>query len=65
MKLKVHLCNQIGIREPAAGHECMEAINTQGRSCRKCEVDCYRRGWSADVATADNKRLVAEKRLRP
>lgn len=44
--------------------ECREAINSQGGACRKCTVDCRRRGWSKEEFTADNARLVAETRLR-
>lgn len=64
--LRGHLCEQIGLAPPSAEYECMEAINTQGRACRRCHrEDCYRQGWSADVVTADNRRLVTAKQNQP
>jgi hypothetical protein len=39
--------------------ECIEAVDSQGRACRKCDhPSCYRRGWTAEQATADNARRV-------
>ena len=51
--------------EPKAGRECMEAINSMGRACKKCEMSCYRKGWTAQRATTDNRRLVRERRGWP
>lgn len=45
-------------QEPTVGRECWEAIWSQGRACKSCQADCYRKGWSKEQATADNKRLV-------
>lgn len=44
--------------------ECPEAVNSIGRSCRKCEVDCYRRGWSKTSVDFDNAKLCREKRRK-
>jgi hypothetical protein len=46
--------------EPAKGNECYEAIDTQGKSCKKCDCSCYRRGMTQAQATADNEKLVRE-----
>lgn len=43
--------------------ECREAVWSQGRACLKCDhAYCYRAGWTAEKASADNRRRVAEKR---
>jgi len=55
-----HLC--IFGQSPTPGHECLEAISTQGRACRKCNTNCYRKGWNHDHASADNKELVRKTR---
>lgn len=47
---------------PPGEHECMEALASYGKACKKCSVSCYRQGMSTQEATADNERLVAEKR---
>jgi hypothetical protein len=46
---------------PTAGHECREACWSNGRSCKKCKVECYRRKWSKSMVDADNKKLVSQK----
>jgi hypothetical protein len=46
---------------PTAGHECREACWSNGRSCAKCRVYCYRRKWSKSMVDADNKKLVSQK----
>lgn len=45
---------------PPSKYECLDAIWSQGKACKKCPVSCYRQGMSALEATADNKRLVAQ-----
>ena len=45
---------------PTAGHECREACWSNGRSCKKCPTDCYRRGWSKALVDADNEKLVSQ-----
>lgn len=57
---KPHLCDFRS--PPAEGHECRTAIWSEGRACRRCDVECYRAGFTAAQATADNNRLVTEKR---
>jgi len=43
--------------------ECWEAIWSQGRACKKCNVsfDCYRKGWEKWQADADNLDLVLKR----
>ncbi len=43
--------------------ECLEAIASEGRACKRCDIDCYRRGFSKEEAAADNRKLVSQKRL--
>lgn len=45
-------------QSPPSETECREAIYSQGRACKKCEVNCYRQGWSKDMVDRDNKWLV-------
>jgi hypothetical protein len=53
---------RMGMHEPDEQGECTEAINTQGRVCKNCQIDkCYRKGMSKSQATSDNKRLVANR----
>jgi hypothetical protein len=40
--------------------ECLEAIWSEGKSCKGCWVECYRKGWPKKQVDADNARLVAE-----
>ena len=42
--------------------ECTTAINSQGGACRKCQISCYRAGWSRERAKRDNLKLVEAKR---
>ena len=49
----VFLCT---FRAEPKDHECQEAIWSEGRACRACYVDCYRRGWSKRRVDADNRR---------
>lgn len=48
-------------QQPMIGRECLEAVWSQGKSCRECNIDCYRKGLSALQATSDNRRLVHER----
>jgi len=48
----MHLCH---FRTVPADKECLEAIWSQGRSCRTCFVTCYRRGWLKAQVDRDNK----------
>jgi hypothetical protein len=52
----IHICDFAN--EPTKDHECLEAIWSLGRYCKKCEATCYRKGWSKKQTDVDNKRLV-------
>ena len=44
---------------PTDDHECLAAIWSQGRECKKCpREDCYRQGWDHASVTRDNVRRV-------
>ena len=45
--------------------ECMQVIWSEGRSCSKCWVACYRKGWSKAKVDVDNRRLVAANNSDP
>lgn len=45
--------------EPTGNKECLEAVWTQGDSCRTCSVLCYRSGWTKQHSTMDNKLRVS------
>jgi len=47
-------------RPPTDERECAEAVNSQGSSCKKCQVKCYRRGWDKQAVTRDNVKRVAK-----
>ena len=38
--------------------ECLEAVWSEGRACKRCPVDCYRQGWSQHRVTLDNASRV-------
>jgi hypothetical protein len=61
-KRPAYLCT--GHCSPPGESECMEAVNSQGSSCRKCEVDCYRKGWSKEAVTRDNAFRIMKKNGR-
>lgn len=42
--------------EPCPNRECREAIWSQGRACKQCDRECYRRGWEKWRVDADNAR---------
>ena len=44
--------------EPTATKECREAMWAEGKSCQKCEFDCYRRGWLKPAVDKDNAKIV-------
>ena len=49
-------------KQPTDKFECLEAVWSQGRACKRCFVsDCYRQGWEKRRVDADNARLVREK----
>jgi len=50
-----------GFRTEPAEKECLAAVWSQGRECKRCPVECYRRGWSHQNVTIDNAKRVAEK----
>ena len=52
---------RFGKGEPTQDSECSEAIENMGRSCKRCDYPCYRKGMTASETTNDNKRLVALK----
>ena len=45
--------------EPPTIKECKAAVWSEGAQCKVCVEDCYRKGWSKAMATADNRKLVA------
>lgn len=55
MTYAIRLCDH---RSPPGETECWEMLWSKARSCRRCYVDCYRRGWSASLVLADNKERV-------
>lgn len=55
----VHMCD---FRSEPKDGECLEAIWSQGASCRTCYVDCYRKGWTKKRVDADNKKLCERAR---
>ena len=42
-------------------NECREAIVSQGKACKTCEIKCYRQGWDEGAVSRDNKRLCEGK----
>jgi len=67
MKLKrrghtTHLCD---FRQPPGEKECLEAVWSEGRACKRCyRDDCYRHGWAKDAVDSDNRRWCREKGWR-
>ena len=56
----LHLCD---FRSEPQERECLEAVWSMGRSCKKCYRDtCHRQGWTKYQVDNDNSRRVAEKR---
>lgn len=53
----IHVCTFA--RQPDEERECLEAIWSVGRACKKCVSDCYRRGWPKWAVDTDNKILVS------
>ena len=49
--------------EPNEHKECLEACWSQGQSCGKCTISCYRAGWNVFDVVADNKKLVKERNM--
>lgn len=43
--------------------ECLIAVWSVGRACKKCRANCYRQGWSKLAVDRDNLRLVRERAL--
>ena len=41
--------------------ECLTAIWSEGRSCKDCWIECYRRGWKKPAVDADNRAMVKAK----
>lgn len=57
----VHLCD---FRTPPGEKECLEAVFSTGRACRKCyREDCYRMGWRKDAVDSDNRRRCREQEI--
>lgn len=63
MKEQPHGCIDTGggiiccdhVSPPTDEYECMEAVQSQGKACKKCDVkNCYRRGWEKWRVDADN-----------
>lgn len=56
--LPVHICGP-HLSVPGKGGECMEAMWSLGRACRKCDhPTCYRKGMTAAQAREDNAERV-------
>lgn len=55
-KTSVHLCDFC--ESPKPGLECWTAIWSEGRACKSCDHECYRRGWLKWQVDADNHQLV-------
>lgn len=55
---RLNLCH---FRSPPAQRECLEAIWSEGRACRTCWVEFYRRGWKKKRVDEDNAKLVSER----
>lgn len=53
-----------GFRTEPGEKECLAAIWSQGRECKRCPVECYRRGWEHRAVTLDNAARVAKKNGR-
>lgn len=55
---KGNLCGP-NISEPDRGRECLEAVWSVGRACKRCRHEsCYRVGWPKWLVDADNKKRV-------
>lgn len=50
------------MRRQPGKQECLEMIWSEGRACRRCQENCYRRGWTVRQVAADNRRIVNGKR---
>lgn len=50
----LHICN---FKSEPGKKECLEAIWSQGGSCKKCQENCYRKGYGKQMAAADNRKL--------
>lgn len=48
-------------RSEPAERECLESCWSNGRACKDCLADCYRRGWPKPQVDVDNRRQVMEK----
>lgn len=54
--MSIHICDFLSVPGKT---ECLAAIWSEGRACRKCEhPTCYRRGWPKRRVDKDNERLV-------
>lgn len=59
MRKDIHICDHRTIPDKT---ECLEAVWSQGRSCRTCyRNDCYRQGWQKSRVDDDNTALVKAK----
>lgn len=62
MRKDIHICDH---RTIPGKTECLEAVWTQGRSCKTCNrADCYRQGWNKTRVDNDNKFLVSRNRRK-
>ena len=59
---EIHICQLAS--EPGE-YECREAIASEGRACKRCNIDCYRAGWSRKEVTLDNKKRCQIKKSYP
>jgi len=50
----LHICD---FKNEPGENECLQAIWSQGGACKKCEKNCYRKGWSKATVTADNRKI--------
>lgn len=50
--------------EPTATRECREVIWSNGTACRRCpNKKCYRNGWLKKQVDADNRKIVAARKI--
>ena len=41
-------------KQPEGEYECSEAMLSDGKSCKDCEMECYRKGFSPEEVLDDH-----------
>lgn len=59
MTYAIHICD---FRSEPGDTECWEVVWSEGKACKDCYRDCYRKGWTATRVLADNEKRVKAKR---